>query len=326
MFFRNIDMRCSSQKVFIVNLYPLLMRVKLKSGKQKEIIKLARKNYSWEELAKSMKLSKNYLRLDVYNEKVLLSEKNYNELCRAIDKKFDSLIIERLPDNWGRSKGGNNSPGSKKKIIIPKKDEKLAEFIGAVLGDGNINYYKKGKKIGVYQIKIAGDYVKDRDYHLKYLKKIGQELFGLNLNEIKNQKYGERFLVLYSKEAVEFFISLGILPGDKIKNQSSIPQWIFEDNCYIKACIKGLIDTDGSIFRMSQKDHNLIRISFVNHNQKLLSDTKKAFIKLGFNPSKIVRNRTFYISRQEEIKRYIREIGFKNPKHLSRLLEFKIAS
>ena len=43
-----------------------------------------------------------------------------------------------------------------KQISIPKKDEKLAEFIGMVLGDGNLNAYKKGKKVRTYMVRIAG--------------------------------------------------------------------------------------------------------------------------------------------------------------------------
>lgn len=49
-----------------------------------------------------------------------------------------------------------------------------------------------------------------------------------------------------------------------------IPQWIKNDETYIKACLRGLIDTDGSIFRMSKRDKNLIRIGFTNHNSRLL--------------------------------------------------------
>ena len=40
--------------------------------------------------------------------------------------------------NGGQVKGGKLSTGTTKKIIIPKKDEKLAELIGIILGDGNI--------------------------------------------------------------------------------------------------------------------------------------------------------------------------------------------
>jgi hypothetical protein len=56
-----------------------------------------------------------------------------------------------------------------------------------------------------------------------------------------------------------------------------------------------------------------------------LIDIDGSFIKLGFHPSKIIRTRVFYLSRQGEILKYAREVGFKNPKHLSKLPEFGIA-
>jgi len=62
-----------------------------------------------------------------------------------------------------------------------------------------------------------------------------------------------------------------------------------------------------------------MKIRLLNHDWTLLNDTKKAFIVLGFNPSKIINNKQFFISRQEEIKKYIKEIGFNNLKHNLRL-------
>jgi len=300
------------------------MRIRLTKGKQKELIEEANKKLSWEQLSKKTSLSKNYIRIDLRNERTFISDETYKKLKSISGKDFDSFIIQKLEDNWGRAKGGKNSLGSTIKLIKPKKDEKLAEFVGAVLGDGNLNYYKKGKNVGVYQVKIAGDYIKDKEYHL-YLKKLCENIFNLKINEILNPAKNERFLVIYSKQLIEFFISMGILPGDKIKNQSTVPKWIFNNEEYLKACLRGLIDTDGSIFRMSNKDFNLIRIGFTNHNKKLLEDTRTSFIKLNFNPSKVINNRQFHISRQEEIKRYIHEIGFKNPKHYSKLPKFGIA-
>ena len=128
--------------------------------------------------------------------------------------------------------------------------------------------------------------------------------------------------MVYSKNLVEFFESIGFPAGNKIKNKVTIPLWIKENNFFLKRCIRGLIDTDGSVFRMSKKDPNLIRIGFKNFNKKLLDDTREAFIKLGFHPSKIICGAYFVLSRQDEINKYLSEIGFSNKKHLDRLNEF----
>ena len=198
----------------------------------------------------------------------------------------------------------------------------MAEFIGIVLGDGHVCSYKKGKKIGVYCIRIAGDLEKDKEYHLRHIKEIYEKLFDLQAKEIIRERVNERFLDFYSKQLVDLFISMEIKAGNKIRNQSTIPRWIFNNKDHLKFCLRGLIDTDGSIFRMSKRDYKLLRINFTNHNITLLNDVRKAFLALEYHPSKIINNRQFYISRQNEIKKYIGEIGFKNPKHIKRLKEF----
>jgi len=224
--------------------------------------------------------------------------------------------------NLGRIKGGLNSPGSTKRILLPIHSEELAEFIGIILGDGNIHSYKKGKKVGVYSIRIAGDLKLDYNYHVNFIKPLGERLFWLKAGIRKISKHNEIFTCFYSREMVRFLNDNGLHSGDKITNRLGIPQWVKDDENYLKACLRGIIDTDGSIFRMSQRDNNLLRIGFTNHNPKLLSDTRDAFIKLGYHPSKIIRNRTFFVSRQSDVVKYINEVGFSNRKHRSRLHTF----
>lgn len=237
-------------------------------------------------------------------------------------KKLALKLIEKSRGkNWGQRKGGLLSRGSLKVINLPDKCKELAEFVGIILGDGNIYSYSKGKKIGVYSVRIAGDYEKDKDYHIKYVLPLCERLFNTNVR-IRKHTNNERFVCIDSKQLVEYLTSMGLKTGDKIKNNLGIPTWIFEDEEFIKACLRGLIDTDGSIFRMSQRDSNLIRICFTNHNRRLLDDTRTAFVKLGFYPSKIISNKNIFISRQSDIVRYIKEVGFSNNKHKQRLQTF----
>ena len=133
------------------------------------------------------------------------------------------------------------------------------------------------------------------------------------------KKENGRYLVMYSKRLVDFFAGIGIPAGNKKKNQSTIPHWVYESDGCLRACLRGLIDTDGSVFLMSRKDPHLLRISFVNNNKTLLEDTRTAFIQLGFHPSIIVHNRQFFISRKGDIQKYLNEIGFANKKHLDRI-------
>ena len=299
------------------------MRLVLKSGKQKELIELAKKEKTWNELAKSLNINPVYLCHDLRLEKILVSQEIYNKLCNITQHNFDKFILEEREDNWGKAKGGINSPGSTINIKIPQENEDLAEIVGAILGDGHIMFHKKGKKIGVYQINITGHKELDKDYHLNYLRKKFKSLFNINTKEVLARKSNGRHLIIYSRELVNFFINMGLKSGDKIQNQTTIPHWIFKETKYLRVCVRGLIDTDGSVFRMSRRDSNLIRIGFTNHDRTLLNDTREAFIQLGFHPSKIIKNRTFCISKQNEIAKYLKEVGFSNKKHKDRLRQFK---
>lgn len=301
----------------------ILMRIILRKGKQKELIFLAKNNLSWNELGKLIHCNPNYLCNDLKEEKASLPEKLYNKLCKASKVNFEEHVIERKEDHWGQSIGARNSVGSLKKIKMPKQSEELAEIVGAILGDGHVMFHKRGKKIGVYQINITGHITLDRDYHLFYLKRLFENLFEVDAKEVLLQKSNARRLVVYSRELVTFFIKMGLRPGDKIKNQTTIPEWILKKEGYIRACLRGLIDTDGSIHRMSKRDNNLIRLNLTNYDSQLLKDSRKSFITLGFHPSKIIKERHFFLSRQEEIAKYLKEIGFSNKKHKDRLNQFK---
>ncbi|MBI2659821.1 LAGLIDADG family homing endonuclease [Candidatus Woesearchaeota archaeon] len=120
---------------------------------------------------------------------------------------------------------------------------------------------------------------------------------------------------------VDFLIDTGLKPNDKIKSQVTIPDWIKENDSYLRSCIRGLIDTDGCVYEMLPHWPGLFQLNFENRNITLLRDTREALIKLGYHPSKICGKRTingtkFYISRKEEIKRFYKEIGSSNDRNI----------
>jgi len=120
------------------------------------------------------------------------------------------------------------------------------------------------------------------------------------------------FLALQNKGVVEYLEKKQkLLPGDKIKNGLTIPRWIWRSNKLLRCCVRGLIDTDGSMYRLTPHWPNPIQIQFKNRNRRLLNDTRNALVRLGFNPSKIHSNR-IVLTRQKEINKYIKEIGTVN--------------
>jgi len=246
------------------------------------------------------------------------------EVFEIINSKyvFDRQIIEIKNENWGQSKGGLISKGNKIDIIKPGKTEKLAELVGIILGDGNINRFAKGKKVATYALRICGHSEKDYDYLTNFVSKLINSLFETTPHFFKAKNTKASYIIVNSKEVIDFLLKIGLITGNKVKNQVGIPAWIMENKTYSESCLRGLIDTDGSIFRMSKKDPNLLRISFKNHSYNLLKDTRKILLNLNFHPSKIIRNNVIYLSRKKDLEKYLNDIGFNNSKHTKRLKSF----
>src|SRR3989344_2136306 len=218
----------------------------------------------------------------------------------------------------------NLEPKNIKKITIPQKDEKLAELVGIILGDGNI-YVRKGKNSNNYQFRIVGDSIKDKEYLVGYVKPLIEQLFSISPRVRKHKSFNALFVIVDYKKVVEFLLSIGMHAGNKIDNQATIPTWIFENDLFLKACIRGLVDTDGSIYELKPHWPGLWQICFTNKNETLLHDFRKALLKLGIGCSNIFNYKEgkkaskVYITRKAELSKFYKEIGFSNTKHSKKL-------
>lgn len=211
--------------------------------------------------------------------------------------------------------------GNIKVIRLPEKDEKLAELVGIILGDGNIHVHQKGNSVGTYSLRIAGNYLKDYEYLTIYVANLCKGLFNTKPRIYKQPNVNCIYVIIDGRLIVDFLIEIGLKVGNKIKSQVTIPYWILQNNDYIKACIRGLIDTDGCVYEMLPHWPGLFQINFENRNYTLLKDVRGALIKLDYNPSKICGKRTingtkFYIFRKEEIKKFYKEIGSNNDRNI----------
>ena len=199
-----------------------------------------------------------------------------------------------------------------KSIKIPKKGEFLAEFVGIMLGDGNIYC---SKKKGVYQIKVTNNSETDKEYLLNYVRPLARKLFGIEgtISFDKNRKGVN--LRIAGIELFRFLLSIGLVEGDKIINQVKMPAWVKENKKFLIACLRGLFDTDGTIFQANKiKYPKRLTIGFKNNNKTLLFDVRDSLISLGFHPTNTKRNAIF-LCRKDEIKLFMKRIGFSNNKH-----------
>ena len=199
-----------------------------------------------------------------------------------------------------------------KPISIPFKNEKLAEFVGIMLGDGSIYDGKTVKRIEIVLNK-------DDDYN--YAKNIILPLFKGIFNKelkIRNFEWNAIGLFINSKQVVEDLKKFGLIPGNKIKHQVGIPLWIFDNIEWLKSCIRGLIDTDGCIFKRAENNRG--RIEFYTSSLNLVNDFMKAMKISGIKASKR-KSRGKYICgiySWKEVKKFIDVIGFSNNKNIER--------
>jgi len=223
-------------------------RIRLRSGYQKKLIEGVRRKsgLTWRELAGRVNLSKNYLKTDLRYARVLLSEDTYRTFCDLAGRDYNRHVVEVLNPNWGRIKGGRIGGSISKprsvSLLVNGPSPGLAEAIGIMLGDGN-----SWVKPGYYYIRVSGHMEDDKDYLLDYVRPLFSKIFKVRFGMSAHKTRKELFLVKGSKDLVYTLKEYGFPPGNKISNNVCIPPWIFKSNEYLKACIRGLIDTDGSV-------------------------------------------------------------------------------
>lgn len=297
------------------------MRIRFQKGKQRDLILSFKKEKkkTWVNLASFLGISLTSLFMRV-KEKTLLLGAEYKMLDPL--GVYDPFIQEKLDENWGKKKGGLSSSGTTKDINIPPFSEQLAELVGIILGDGNVHFFQKGTHNWSYMVRIAGHYTEDRDYLSNHVIGLFRNQFGIEPKLHFQPSHNEMFVILHSKKLVDFLVTIGLHRGNKLKWTTGIPGWILQDRKYLTSCLRGLIDTDGSIYQMSNQDPHLLRIGFKNFNPTILSSVRDGFIQLGFHPSKIMRGVGFTLSRKEDIGNFLINVPFSNSKHLNRIKKF----
>jgi DNA-binding transcriptional regulator WhiA len=68
--------------------------------------------------------------------------------------------------------------------------------------------------------------------------------------------------------------------GSKFKQNAQIPQWVLDNQEYSIVCLRGLIETDGSIY----KDRGYKMVMFVSIIHALASQVNDIITNLGFKP------------------------------------------
>lgn len=206
-----------------------------------------------------------------------------------------------------------------KKINIPKKDRELAEFVGIMMGDGGV---------APYHISITLNSETDKSYAI-FVKRLITKLFGVKPKIYKDPHVKALDIVVHRKSLVEFCKNIGLKIGNKIKQGLDIPGWILSNTEFTKSCIKGLVDTDGSLFIHSYKVKDKVyfypKLSFTSASQSLIKSVRKALIKLGFNARISKSGKDVLIESKGDVGKYLQIIGSSNEKFWLKYNKWKVA-
>jgi hypothetical protein len=210
-------------------------------------------------------------------------------------------------------------------IKLPNKEsQELAEFVGVLLGDGYM--YNGTTK---YIIGIVGDPIRDKEYYF-YLQSLIKSLFNL---KIAPKKIGRGLRLIFQSKAIfklleKYFISYY---GKEKSENTRLPSLFDNDWNLLKCTIRGLIDTDGSIFSCHKPGiKNYPSIEITTSSFILANQLKNKLDSHGFRVANIwsykskKSKRISYkvpLNGKNNLTLWIRDIGFSNPYTKRKALE-----
>jgi len=211
--------------------------------------------------------------------------------------------------------------------MVISKD--LAKLIGIQLGDGCISITDR-----YHECAISGDINEEKEYYDEiiiplYNKLVFYPILNKKLNAKEYKKNGTYGILVFNRQVVEFFLNKEIKSGSKL--DAEVPSFIIKNKRLWIPFLRGLFDTDGSIYfnknyavKESKRKHNRPRIKLGMTSKKIIFQVNFMLKKLGFNtylkpPYKGKRDKnpvySIMIQRKEDIQKFINKIGFESTKH-----------
>ncbi len=193
--------------------------------------------------------------------------------------------------------------------------EPMAELIGATLGDGNI-YDRRP-----FYVEFTGDPMKDEYYFTHVLLPIVIDEVGKSPRLFVRER-GLRFRV-FSKSFVEWLKEMGI-PAGRARGTASAPESIASNMSLMNRCVRGVHDTDGSVyFDMRPAYKNPYpRLELHMKNVDLIRQISGFFGDIGIVHSLVKTKNSIETAGVEPLRKYLRTVGFSNLHHIERIRKF----
>lgn len=234
----------------------------------------------------------------------------------SVDEKYRKERWEKWWVNIGKYKQPSRGFKTILRIKVPRKSKLLAEFIGILLGDGNISKYQIGITLSI----------KEKQY-IKYVCTAIEKLFGVVPTVLKHKRSEAVTIVVSRKLLVDFCQKFGFKMGNKVAHQVDIPSWIKENKTFSRECLRGLVDTDGCFFNhdyiVGGKIYSYFKIAFTSASVPLINSMARTLINFGINARISKNHKDVRIESAKYVDRYIDEVGSHNEKHLQKIKKWK---
>ncbi|MBT4111389.1 hypothetical protein HOE37_06015 [Candidatus Woesearchaeota archaeon] len=191
-----------------------------------------------------------------------------------------------------------------------KNKEKLAEFVGIMLGDGYIGFPNCPR------IKISFNSIDDKEY-FGFVENLLSQLFDANIitNHRKNENTSELFI--FKREVIRSVINeLKLLPSPKW-DRARIPGWIFNQNLE-RFVLRGYFDTDGCVVITNNNGTRYPRLEMKVSPSPMQNQFVKIIDKLGFRFGvyNIGKGKVrIQMNGKEQLRKWNELVGFSNKKH-----------
>jgi hypothetical protein len=219
------------------------------------------------------------------------------------------------------------------------KNEKIAEVVGLSFGDGSLTLKKSDNAL---RFQLRGDAEEEREHYLYHIiplfnKYVSQPLIKRNVSVVESKKSHRSFGMAIQNNIVGTYLnSVGIPVGRK--NELIIPKWIKNDKTFSIAFLRGILDTDGTIFCKRNyslkipKKHTQIKLKIVtiskllSQDLQLLMNSLKIKNYLKVQTSKRSNEKTSYhveVSGGINVDKWFNIIGSNSPKHITKFQVWK---
>jgi len=228
--------------------------------------------------------------------------------CVPVDEEYRK---QRWREWWNTNgTSGNNSLFRRKDVCFPKRNEVFAEFIGIMLGDGGLSER---------QVSVTLHHIDDLQYS-HFVRDMMSQLFKVCPGVYHSPKKSVNTLVISRSDLVQFLHRQGLPIGNKVRQQCDIPDWIKKNKEFSLACVRGLIDTDGSVFThryiVNGKQYSYKKLGFTSRSAPLRRSSAHILETLGMSPR--MSGYDVRLDSINDMKKYFSLIGSHNPKHLKR--------